>query len=138
MAIICDIDGTIADHGDERGHFEWDKVHTDTPIMPIVRLVTILHAHHKIIFVSGREETCYVTTRQWLGKQFPWFTLMNALYMRKEGDNREDTVVKREIYEIEIKPYANDIELVLDDRDQVVAMWRDLGLVCLQTRPGLL
>lgn len=138
MAIICDIDGTIADHGNERGHFDWHLVHTDSAIMPIVRLVRLLQQHHEVCFVTGREESCREATSAWLAQHFD-FGVENAslnLFMRSTGDHRDDTIVKRELYEFLIKPWA-DVELVLDDRDKVVAMWRELGLVCLQTRPGL-
>jgi hypothetical protein len=29
-----------------------------------------------------------------------------------------------------------DVQFVLDDRDQVVEMWRAMGLTCLQVAPG--
>jgi hypothetical protein len=58
-----------------------------------------------------------------------------ALFMRKSGDYRKDSVVKKEIYERHIKEDFN-VEFVLDDRDQVVKMWREQGLVCLQVAEG--
>jgi hypothetical protein len=141
MSIICDIDGTIADHAEERGHFDWHLVHTDSRIEPIVRLVNILRQHHAVLFVTGREDSCSMATNLWLSETFKWYLgqsriLLPTLFMRETGDQRSDTVVKREIYESHIAPHWN-IELVLDDRDSVVAMWRELGLTCLQTRPGL-
>jgi hypothetical protein len=55
--------------------------------------------------------------------------------MRKYGDYRKDYVVKREIYEQLIAP-DYDILCVLDDRNSVVDMWREIGLTCLQVAPG--
>ena len=55
--------------------------------------------------------------------------------MRAAGDDRKDEIIKREIYNREIKP-AFDVLCVLDDRDQVVRMWRAMGLTCLQVAPG--
>ena len=55
--------------------------------------------------------------------------------MRPENDNRQDSIVKREIFEQYIKG-VYDIEFVLDDRNQVVEMWRSLGLKCLQVQEG--
>ena len=47
--VICDIDGTIAHHTeDQRGHFEYDKVHLDTPIKPIIRLVSLLSGSYEV------------------------------------------------------------------------------------------
>lgn len=57
------------------------------------------------------------------------------LHMRKTGDMRKDAIVKREIFDGEIKDYFF-IEFVLDDRNQVVEMWRDLGLTCFQVADG--
>jgi len=54
--------------------------------------------------------------------------------MRKAGDNRKDSIVKYEILQELIKEYY--IEYVFDDRDQVVKMWREAGLRCLQVAPG--
>ena len=45
--------------------------------------------------------------------------------MRKTGDNRKDSIIKREIFENDIRPYYN-IDYVLDDRNQVVEMWRSI------------
>ena len=43
--------------------------------------------------------------------------------------------IKREIFENYIRDYYN-IQFVLDDRNQVVEMWRSLGLKCLQVQEG--
>ena len=58
------------------------------------------------------------------------------LFMRPAGDTRDDRIVKREIYEREIKGKYN-VLWVLDDRNKVVDMWRrELGLTCLQVAEG--
>ena len=57
------------------------------------------------------------------------------LFMRKNDDNRKDNITKKEIYvkHINQKYY---IKFVLDDRDSVVEMWRNMGLTCLQVASG--
>jgi hypothetical protein len=55
--------------------------------------------------------------------------------MRSEYDMRKDSIVKEEIYRQEILGRYN-VWLVLDDRNQVVDMWRNLGLRVLQVAPG--
>ena len=57
------------------------------------------------------------------------------LLMRKDNDDRKDSIVKKEIYDNEILGKYN-VLFVLDDRDQVVKLWRSLGLVCLQVANG--
>lgn len=57
------------------------------------------------------------------------------LYMRPEGDVRKDTEIKREIFDNYIRDKYR-VLFVLDDRNSVVKMWRDLGLKCLQVAEG--
>ena len=52
-----------------------------------------------------------------------------------DGHKRNDVIIKREIYEREIAGKFN-VEYCLDDRDRVVALWRLLGLTCLQVDYG--
>jgi hypothetical protein len=88
---------------------------------------------YNIIFVSGREGTdvCKVKTLKWLLEN----KLNGDLYMRPEGDHRNDAIIKEEIYNKYIKDKF-DVEFVLDDRLRVVEMWRRIGLRCLQVAPG--
>jgi hypothetical protein len=55
--------------------------------------------------------------------------------MRAEKDYRADDIIKGELLDRIIsdgwRPW-----LVVDDRDRVVKMWRDRGLLCLQCAPG--
>ena len=55
--------------------------------------------------------------------------------MRKTGDFRKDSIVKKELFDENVRGKYN-IEFVLDDRNQVVEMWRSIGLVCLQVADG--
>jgi hypothetical protein len=136
--IICDIDGTIANHDNIRGHFDWDDVGLDLPVLPIIEIVKILmcwnvdmqYYLNEVIFVSGRKEKSRLRTQYWLDTHFGrnW----NKLYMREDDDNRPDTEIKLDIYNKHLKNL--DILCVLDDRNSVVKMWRDLGLTCLQVR----
>ena len=82
---------------------------------------------------------CYELTHEWLHQNVKLLG-MNAyynpiLYMRAEGDHRPDWIVKKELFLNEISKKYN-IELVIDDRQQVVDMWRSLGLTCFQVAEG--
>ena len=137
-AIICDIDGTLAMRG-ERSPYDYSKVGEDEPNLPIVELAKTLSENwsREIIFVSGRDDSCEFETNEWLRMALDIFDSYDdvVLHMRKTGDNRPDAVVKREIYERHIKD-RYQVDYVLDDRNQVVAMWRSLGLVVLQVAEG--
>jgi predicted kinase len=132
--IIVDIDGTLAIRNG-RSPFDWARVGEDLPNTPIVDLVWqfIWETDDDVIFVSGRDAVCREETMKWLVSHFE--TPFLTLHMRPEGDTRDDRIVKKEIYEREIKGKYN-VRFVLDDRDKVVRMWRDLGLTCLQVAEG--
>jgi hypothetical protein len=55
--------------------------------------------------------------------------------MRPTGDRRKDWVVKSELYRDHNEP-RYEVLLVLDDRDQVVRAWRELGLTVFQVAEG--
>lgn len=133
-AIICDIDGCAA-HRTDRNWFDLDKVHTDLPDHAVRNIVNSFYERgYTVLFVSGREgtEICQRLTAEWLKKND---FKHHALYMRAAGDYRRDSIVKQEIYEKHIKD-RHVVEFVLDDRQQVVDMWRSIGLKCLQVEPG--
>ena len=130
-AIICDIDGTLA-HMKDRSPFDWSRVGEDEVDPNIKSLLNKLKNKYFIILVSGRDEVCREETEQWLSNNGIEYRF---LLMRRNGDNRPDTVIKKEIFENDIRD-DYDIEFVLDDRNQVVDMWRSLGLKCLQVAEG--
>jgi predicted kinase len=134
-AVLVDLDGTLAKMAD-RSPFAWDRVGEDDAHQDIVDLVnTLLDAGAQIIFVSGRDQRAYKPTRDWLDRHVGPWTRLAPLLMRSEGDMRKDSLVKEEIYRQEILGHYN-VWFVLDDRNQVVDMWRLLGLRCLQVAPG--
>lgn len=135
-AIICDLDGTLALLGN-RNPYETARAIEDALNEPVANVIEV-YAHQKLydvrlLLVSGREEKYRDVTLKWLIKHD--IKNYEALYMRPTGDKRKDYVVKREIYEKSIhgKYY---VLFVLDDRDQVVKMWRELGLTCFQVEYG--
>uniref|UniRef100_A0AAU3IDN5 AAA family ATPase n=1 Tax=Streptomyces sp. NBC_01393 TaxID=2903851 RepID=A0AAU3IDN5_9ACTN len=134
-AVLVDLDGTVAKRGD-RSPFDWDRVDEDDVHQDVVDLVTTLRdAGAEIVFISGRDERAYMPTRAWLEQHIGSWTASAPLHMRPKWDMRKDGVVKEEIYRERILGRYN-VWLVLDDRQQVVDMWRRLGLRTLQVAPG--
>jgi predicted kinase len=131
-AWIVDVDGTLALMS-RRSPYAWHRVGEDAPNPPVVELVRALRgAGNAIVVVSGRDGVARAATLAWLDRhQIPH----DALLLRTRGDSRRDSVVKREIFDRSIRPVWQ-VRGVLDDRDQVVRMWRDLGLTCAQVAPG--
>jgi hypothetical protein len=84
--------------------------------------------------MSGRDEGAgRAITEEWLHKHAA--VPVTYLYMRPAGDTRPDEIVKRELY-FQHVDMAYNVEFVLDDRNKVVDMWRELGLPCLQVAEG--
>jgi hypothetical protein len=55
--------------------------------------------------------------------------------MHAAADMRKDSVVKQELFERFVRDKYN-ISFILDDRQQVVDMWRGLGLTVFQVAEG--
>lgn len=122
--IICDIDGTLADKGD-RSPYDYSKVNMDTVIETVADIVALHYGMGKEVFIlSGREDSCRNVTEVWLSENaIPY----HHLHMRKAGDKREDSIIKKEIYEEHIMGKYN-VKFVIDDRLRVLRMWHDIGL----------
>lgn len=130
-AILCDIDGTLA-HMTNRSPYEWSRVGEDSIDETIAKLLDLLADKYKVILVSGRDSVCRPETKAWLRTHNVYY---DELFMRPEGDSRKDTLIKQEILDNNIRGKFN-VAFVLDDRDQVVEMWRINGLKCLQVADG--
>lgn len=132
-ALICDLDGTLS-LLNGRNPFDASTSENDVLNEPIAGILrNYRNLGYKILLVSGREEIYKDETSNFLLKHnIPYDTL----WMRKSKDYRKDAIIKAEIFKqfIEKKYY---IEFVLDDRNQVVDMWRkELRLTCLQVNYG--
>lgn len=132
--ILCDIDGTLALRG-ERDPHDHDASMEDGVNWPIVKVCDLFHAAgYGVVLISGRDEQYRDVTEYWLHTHHIVPYRLD-LIMRLRKDNRPDDIVKRELYEQIIKPH-HDVFAVLDDRNKVVSMWRELGLTCLQVADG--
>jgi predicted kinase len=136
-AIIVDMDGTLAQMNDNRGPYEDHLCETDLPNEPIVNLVAALAATGvAVLIMSGRDEgRARKPTIAWLNKHLPVEVSDGALFMRPAGDTRKDSIVKRELFDAHVRDNYQ-IDLVVDDRNSVVEMWRGLGLTVLQCALG--
>ncbi|MBC7864047.1 MAG: AAA family ATPase [Bacteroidia bacterium] len=132
-AIICDLDGTLALLN---GRSPYDASQCDRDILnkPVAgTLKNYASLGFKIILVSGRQDTARELTENWLKENG---IVYEMLLMRKAKDQRKDSIIKKEIFDTFIAD-KYFIEFTLDDRDQVVDMWRnELGLACYQVYYG--
>lgn len=131
QAVIFDLDGTLACIGD-RSPYDGKSCGKDLPNRSIIYLNKWVPSDTRIILFSGRSDEARAETLKWLDTYDVSF---DALHMRKAGDNRKDSVIKEEMFNAYIKGKYNVI-FAVDDRNQVVSLWRSLGITCLQVAPG--
>jgi len=139
-AILCDLDGTLALIGN-RSPYDATNCDKDDPHWPVIECVLAMYKQgFKIIFMSGREDKYREPTEKFIAQycQVPdglsaegipeCKTVPHELHMRPTGDSRKDSIVKRELFDANVDGKYN-VRFVLDDRPQVVRMWRyELGL----------
>lgn len=142
--IVVDIDGTVARVGDRLKYLQqekkdWDAFYEhcdeDEPIRDMCRLVSDLYQlGYKIVFCTGRRNSVRSKTQEWLF----WNVIAvneRDILMRKDRDYRPDTEVKPELLKkAGITP--DDVYFILEDRDSMVAKWRELGFRCFQVADG--
>lgn len=125
---------------------------SDTPIEWVINAVRQLYDEGwKVVLCSGRRETSKDVTVAWLAR---YSVPYDALYMRREfeynedgtvklskrkgvplPDYRSDVIVKQELLDAARRD-GHDPDVVFDDRDGVVAMWRDNGIPVVQVAEG--
>ena len=129
-AFIFDVDGTLAKMNN-RSPFDWLRVKEDLLNIPVFNVYKALRPSYKIIIFTGRDGVCADLTLEWLKENGIEFDVFKS---RPEGNTEKDSIVKTAMFN-EIKDQY-EICGIFDDRDQVVRMWRSLGLTCFQVDYG--
>jgi len=141
--IIFDIDGTIADMQHRRhfventpadwGSFKSETVN-DTPNQWVCDIAKrFIEQGDRVVFFSARNETERDITeaqiKEWIGVD------SCDLFLRGNDDFRTDAVFKTEIADL-FEEHVGKIDMVFDDRNSVVEMWRSRGLNVIQVADG--
>ncbi len=138
--IICDLDGTLCDCSERRQFMEqepkdWKNFYYGIPYDKCNQwckeILRRFYRDYHIVLMSGRPDNYKTETIQWLKDNFINY---HTLLMRKEGDHRKDSIVKLELFG-KIRE-SGEILFSIDDRQQVVDMWRAEGVTCLQCDYG--
>ena len=132
-AVICDLDGTLSllNGRDPYNAATCDNDLLNEPVAAALKMVK--QQGYQVILLSGREDKFREPTVRFLDKHQIGYDL---LLMRTSNDFRKDNIIKRELFEGEIQG-KYFVEFLLDDRNQVVDMWRkDLHLPCFQVNYG--
>lgn len=132
-AVICDLDGTLS-LLNGRDPYDASSADEDLLNVPVARVLQMAKAQgYKVILLSGREQLYREPTERFLSK---YQIAYDLLLMRTTNDYRKDNIIKKELFQQEIAG-KYFIEFLLDDRNQVVDMWRkDLQLPCFQVNYG--
>lgn len=142
--VLVDLDGTLLNN-EHRQHFmegptkKWaqffDAMHDDV-VYPEVKMIIDLifkHSNVAIMLCTGRPSQYHGATLQTLHDQDVSFT---SLIMRAQKDNRSDVDVKRDMLRA-IRYTGFEPIMCIDDRPEVVGMWRSEGIRTLQCDPSV-
>ena len=142
QTIIFDVDGTIADVVHRRhfvnGNNDWDSFRketvNDTPVQWVCDIAKRFIAQgDEVAFFSARNESERdITEKQisdWIGDGH------KGVFLRPDGDFTPDDVFKSELADKFID-MGGKIDLIFDDRQKVVDMWRDKGFTVVQVADG--
>lgn len=146
--IICDLDGTLCNHAHRLHHImppaipvegwkkDWDAYNSALGHDVInYQVNNIILAAHKdgfnIALVTGRQRKYHSSTLHWLRR---YGVEYNELHMRATGDMRSDFVIKQEILDECFRD--RDVMFAIDDRQQVVDMWRRNDIFTFQCAKG--
>lgn len=143
-AVCFDIDGTLANNC-HRQHWvrskprNWNAYNKaliyDEPIEEVLEIFHIIKTYYHIFLVTGRSEDLREETIRWLQIRCNIYDYdYNEIYMRKEGDYRDDSIVKMEIADMIEEDY--NIFAVFDDRQSVVKAWIDRGIFVFDVSQG--
>lgn len=133
--ILVDLDGTLAEishrlHFVEQNPKDWKgffgAISQDTVRRDVVDKVCQWSDTHNIVIISTRPETYLHETIRWLEANHLDLLPIDTIIMRRAGDSRENSEVKKEILEKYFD--KSEIDMVFDDRPRVIRMWCAQGL----------
>jgi len=142
--VIFDVDGTLANvqhrvhhvEHEDRADRNWaafnDEMVNDTTLEATCAIMRMFWStgKHEIRVCTGRSEQFRAYTEQWLfWNDLPY----HSLHMRPDKDQRADIMVKSEMLSEED---ALRVVGIFEDRQAVVDMWRDRGLLVYQVAAG--
>ena len=134
--VLCDMDGTLADIK-HRLHYvrdvekkDWksffEGIDKDIPRFSVLNHVMEYQREGcDIIIITARPEEYRDVTETWLRNYLPELKYQ-TIVMRRSGDKRPDTEVKKGMYDTYFQHY--NVEVVFDDRPSVIRMWQSNGV----------
>ncbi len=141
MLIVADIDHTLAAswwRDPMIGVESWDAYHeqskNDEPIAATVELVRCLHsAGHVLIGCTSRPVKWRELTMSWLVRHN---IFLEDIMMRQDSDYRPAPELKLAMAREYFGGDLTKMDLMIEDRDDVVAAFRAEGVTCIQVLSG--
>ena len=143
--VIVDLDGTLSDpghrrhylKGPDRNWYRFQDLAVDDPVKEFTKrvVVTLSEKGNEVHILSGRNKKYLQASEWWLKHhKIPYDSI--DLPRRGSTSHTQDYILKSEWLDSKGQAFEDRIACCLDDRDQVVNMWRSRGLVCWQVAEG--
>lgn len=138
---IFDMDGTLSNCSARLCHIldgqpDWDSFHAECHLDPVNEPVRLLlgkleRAGWTIAICTGRPFRYEEATKGWLNRNGIVYHILNM----REDDKQSDVDLKRRMLK-GLRDMGCDVQMVFEDRQRVVDMWRDEGVFCFQVAKG--
>jgi hypothetical protein len=136
--VLVDLDHTLSDaFWRDPLLGRWEEYHAagiqDKPIAFVKEIVDMANGSgREVVAVTARPEWNRQMTMRWM---IQYDIPIDVILMRGDDDHRPSTEVKKGLV-TEAFPDLSVIEFVLEDRDDMVAMYKQMGLNVLQVNYG--
>jgi hypothetical protein len=139
MFILVDLDHTLSNafwRDSIIGAVPWDEYHEeskhDKPFWNIVQIINSLwYAGHTIIAVTGRTEKHRQLTNNWL---LEYDINIDEILMRPDDVFLKNAEMKVKLVEDRFKKNFKDIGCLIDDNEETILAFFNLGITTLQIR----
>lgn len=139
--VLCDIDHTLsnafhrdpmmaAPMGNGNG---WDEYHAasinDEPLHDMVRMINVLRPYFNIVAITARPGKWRKLTMDWCLKHE---VLFDELLMRPDDSYHPAPIIKVQLALERFPNIKDEVAFILDDREDVVLAFKELGVTALQ------
>ncbi len=155
--IVFDLDGTLADC-DHRHHLiqgaaretseAWTEFYRrcvdDKPVRVLCDLLPQIARAREVQIWSARSDEVRAQTEQWLDEHVfhgtywrdPLATFTGVKLRMRQGSDKRSDIELKEAWLMDWRAQGLEVDIVFEDRNRVVEMWRSNGVVCAQVALG--
>jgi len=142
MIVLCDLDHTICDAAWRDGMIgvcSWDEYHAEAAkdkIIPATRAIVnaLVQANNFVYGITSRPGKWREMTAKWMLDNG---VMLHDILMRENDDFRQAPAIKLDLARKYCgKPLAEHVDLLIEDRDDVVSAFMAEGVTCVHVRGG--